>query len=136
MTRILLFSKCLTFDRIPTVFDDYKQSSLICFSMLTKVSPQYLAESTCSYLTRSTCRGFFILSLLFPSLFMAVLTATVFFPGEKNKNVKENRKTIHIRVKATLCLMKDKLWVRKFCIRHRMSLNRDLQAPLKGRGNL
>ena len=30
--------------------------------------------------------------------------------------------------------MMDKLWVKKFCIRRRMSLKRNLPAPLKGRG--
>ena len=50
MTRILLFTKCLTFDKIPTVFDSFKQSSLICFfhvKLVSKVTPKYLVESTC-----------------------------------------------------------------------------------------
>ena len=51
MTRILLFTKCLTFDKIPTVFDSFKQSSLFnVFSMLSwhqKLHLKYLVESTC-----------------------------------------------------------------------------------------
>ena len=38
-------------------------------------------------------------------------------------------KRIHIRIKATLCLMKDKIWVKQFCLSHRMSLNTNLPAP-------
>ena len=46
MTRILLFTKCLTFDKIPTVFDSFKQSSLICFfhvKLASKVTPKVLS---------------------------------------------------------------------------------------------
>ena len=53
MTRILLFTKCLTFDKIPTVFDSFKQSSLICFfhvKLASKVTPKYLVE----YLVKQT----------------------------------------------------------------------------------
>ena len=50
MTRICLLTKCLTFDKIPTVFDSFKHSSLIWLfhvKLESNVMPRYLIESTC-----------------------------------------------------------------------------------------
>ena len=49
MARTWLSTKCLTFDKIPTVFDSFKQSSLICLFQVkleSNVMPRYLVEST------------------------------------------------------------------------------------------
>ena len=50
MTRICLLTKCLTFDKIPTVLDSFKHSSLIWLfhvKLESNVMPRYLVESTC-----------------------------------------------------------------------------------------
>ena len=50
MTRICLLTKCLTFNKIPTVFDSFKQNSLIWLfhvKLESNVMPRYLVESTC-----------------------------------------------------------------------------------------
>ena len=49
MTRLWLLTKCLTFDKIPTVFNSFKQSSLIWLFQVkleSNVMPRYLVEST------------------------------------------------------------------------------------------
>ena len=49
MTIICLLTKCLTFDKTPTVFrDSFKQSdmSFPCY-LESNVMPRYLVESTC-----------------------------------------------------------------------------------------
>ena len=50
MTRICLLTKCLTFDKIPIVFDSFKQSSkirLFPVKLESNVMPRNLVESTC-----------------------------------------------------------------------------------------
>ena len=46
MTRIWLSTRCLTFDKIPAVFDSFKNTTFQV-ELESNVKPRYLVEPTC-----------------------------------------------------------------------------------------
>ena len=83
MIRIWLSTKCLTFDKIPTVFDSFKQSLLIWLFQVkleSDIKLSYLVEPTClisasSILILNDWLGISVLEWKRIKLFLEILSA-------------------------------------------------------------
>ena len=117
--NLWLSTKCLTFDKIPTVFDSFKQSSLIWLFQVkleSNVMPRYLVESVClidasSILILNDWLGLSLLELIkgfcepahgWGSLQHIVFTATLYFLKELM-----DKEAVHF-----VCVLWERIFVR------------------------